>query len=133
MAVPASLTCAITGTRPSTRLMREFEQRTLLVVGEADGLARVHRQRQRVRAIAQMEVDQLAVAIEVDAAVARERRHRRVHEAWLERWLACLANSPAVRLGVEDAELLELAADVGLPLLAWRSAAARASARPGGP
>ena len=65
-------------------LDREFEERALLRVGEAHRLARMHRQRQRVGAVRDVEIDQLAVAVEVDAVVARERRHRRVDEAWRE-------------------------------------------------
>jgi hypothetical protein len=34
-----------------------------------------------------MEFDQLGECIVVDVVVARERRHRRVHEAWLKDWL----------------------------------------------
>ena len=65
-------------------LDRELDQRPPLGFGQADGLARVHGQRERIRAVAQMELDQLAVDVEVDTVVATERRDRRVHQAWLE-------------------------------------------------
>ena len=85
MPVPVSLTCAITGTAAVHASDREFASSSAaLVVGQADRLARVHRQRQRVGAVADMEFDELGVKVEVEGALARERRHRRVHEAWLE-------------------------------------------------
>lgn len=57
---------------------REFEQRLLFAVAEAHRFAGVHRQRERLRAVAQMELEQLAVGIEIDPAVGIERRNRRV-------------------------------------------------------
>ena len=50
--------------------MREFEQRALLVVGEAHRFAGMHRQRQRIRAVAKVEFDEFLIHIEIDAAVA---------------------------------------------------------------
>ena len=64
-------------------LDRKFHERATLAVRQADGLARVHRQRQPVGAVGEVELDDLREAIEVDGALARERRHRRVQEAWL--------------------------------------------------
>ena len=46
---------------------RELEQRPALRIGQAHRLARMHRQRQRVRAVADVELDQLVVKLEVDA------------------------------------------------------------------
>src|SRR5712691_8286716 len=63
---------------------REFQQRTAFAVGEADGLARMHRQRQRVGTVADVEFDELTEAVEIDGAFARERSDRRVHKAWIK-------------------------------------------------
>jgi hypothetical protein len=65
-------------------LDREGKQRALLLVGEADRLADMHRQRETIRAAAVMEFDQLGERVVVDTIVTRKRRHRRVHEAWLK-------------------------------------------------
>ena len=64
-------------------LDRKFHERATFAVGQAHGFARVHRERQPVSAVGEVELDQLGVAIEVDGALARERRHRRVQQAWL--------------------------------------------------
>src|SRR5262249_55168888 len=42
------------------------------------------RQRERIGAVADMECDQLGVAVMIDAPLGREWRHRRMHEAWRE-------------------------------------------------
>ena len=66
-------------------LEREFEQRALLPVGEADRLADMHRQRERVGAVARYGIRSAwRSGRRSMRALARERRHRRVHEAWLE-------------------------------------------------
>ena len=62
----------------------EGEHAALFVLRQADGFARVHRQRQRVRPVAQVEVDHRAIEVEVDAIVVGKRRDRHVHQAWLE-------------------------------------------------
>ena len=79
----------------------------------------MHRQRQRVGAVAEVEVDALAVGVEVDAAVDV---NGVTGDAPGPGWKAAMKTelagrgSPAVRLGIEDAERLELAADIGLAL-----------------
>src|SRR5262249_39789519 len=72
------------GFAPLHAFKRELQEQAALAVGQADGFAGMHRQRQRVGAVGDVKLDQLCVAIEVDGALARERRHRRVYEAWLE-------------------------------------------------
>jgi len=62
-------------------LDRKLDHGALLGLGQAHGFGGVHRQRQRVGAVALMEVDELAEQIEVDAALGRERHHGRVHQA----------------------------------------------------
>ena len=84
MAVPASLTCAITGLRPATCLTANsirarFSESVRLTdspawVGSASASAPLR----------DMEVEQFAEAIEVDAPLRRERRHRRMHKSGLE-------------------------------------------------
>jgi hypothetical protein len=60
----------------------EFEQSAALAIGEADGFADVHGKRQRLRAVGDVEIEEFPVDLERDAAIVRERRHRRVHQAW---------------------------------------------------
>src|SRR5215472_15371840 len=83
MAVPASLTWAMIGTRPATCLIANSRS-ALLGVGEAHGFARMHRQRERIGAVAQMKVEEPGKAREIDARVRRERRHRNMHEGGRE-------------------------------------------------
>ena len=72
-------------------LDRKADQRALFHVGQAHRFAGVHRHREGLGAMAQMKVEHRAVAIEIDAAVVRKRRQRRVHQAGFEEH--CLTRS----------------------------------------
>src|SRR6516162_8983025 len=53
----------------------ELDQPAALAIGETHRLARMHGQRQRLRAVRELEINQPAIERKIDCAVARKRRY----------------------------------------------------------
>jgi hypothetical protein len=66
-------------------LDRKFDHGALLRVGQAHRLGGVHGQRQRIGAMALMEIDQIREQVEIDAVIAPEGHHGRMHETKFNR------------------------------------------------